>query len=194
MSRLMSVLAALLAVTGFLATDASAQNGPPIAPAPATHPGTRINFAPAVGGATLLHGETYAGGIVTYQYMASNKVPISVALSEPEGRRLPQGADSPLLTSQFTADVADAAAQAKINGFTQFERPAVPSACTYGSVTFRCLVVSASGQRGRVFSKIMMTGYNGSYLKIRADWTQASGQTQADADQALQTFVTALLR
>lgn len=187
--------AALLAAVSFLGvTAASAQSGPPIGAAPPMHPGTKLNFPPSVGGATLLQGGSYANGVVAYQYVSANKIPISVTLAEPENKRLPPGADSPQLMSQFTADITEAAAQAKLNGLSQFERPSVPSACTYGSTTFRCLVVSASSGRGRAFSKLLMTGYNNYFLKIRADWTQASGQTQADADQALQAFIPALLR
>jgi hypothetical protein len=184
---------AVLAIFCVMAGAASAQTGAPAA-GPTTHAGTRLNFPPTLGGATLVGSEAYAKGAASYQYVAANKVAIGVALAEPDNKRLPQGADSPMLMSQFAADVADAGAQAKLNGLTQFERPAVPSSCVYGSVTFRCLVVSASGQRGRVFSKLLMTGYNGFFLRIRVDWTQAAGQTQADADQALQAFLPALLR
>jgi hypothetical protein len=85
-------------------------------------------------------------------------------------------------------------AQARASGFQQVERPSVPSLCPYGNTSFRCLVYSAAGTAGRLYSKVLMTGYNGYFLKIRVDWAQSSKQTQADADQALQTFVPALLR
>jgi hypothetical protein len=40
---------------------------------------------------------------------------------------------------------------------------------------------------------MLMTGYNGMVLIIRADWAQAIQLTQADADKALQAFVPALI-
>jgi len=40
---------------------------------------------------------------------------------------------------------------------------------------------------------MLMTGYNGFVLMIRADWALANQNTQADADAALQAFVPALL-
>ena len=74
-----------------------------------------------------------------------------------------------------------------------FERPAVPSACAYGNVTFRCILYTASaGASGRYYGKLLLIGYREYFVKILVQWAQNSGKTQTDADQALQAFVPAL--
>ena len=47
---------------------------------------------------------------------------------------------------------------------------------------------------GRLFSKMMLTGYHDYFVKIRVDWSQADGRTVGDADTILQAFVPALMR
>jgi hypothetical protein len=69
----------------------------------------------------------------------------------------------------------------------------VPSSCVYGSLTFRCIVYSARAPEGRRSSKLLLTGYRDYFLKIRIDWFQGSGRTEADADKALQSFIPALV-
>ena len=83
---------------------------------------------------------------------------------------------------------------AKADGLTNFEKPAVPSSCTYGPITFRCITYSALAQRNRVFSKILLTGYRDNFLRIRVEWNQGTNQTSAEAEKALQNFVSALVR
>lgn len=183
MSRLLAIVAAIAAV----ASAALAQTP---APAPAMHPGTRLNFPSTLGGASLERSEAEGGGAV-YLY-GINKMQIYVILYD-GGRRVPPGSDSPALMTQFTTEVNQAAAQLTGAGYHQFERPTVPSACAYGSVTFRCIVYSVHAASGRLYSKLLMTGYHDYFLKIRIDWASGSGQTQADADKALQAFVPALV-
>jgi hypothetical protein len=110
------------------------------------------------------------------------------------GRRVPPGPDNATVTTQFTSEVEATEKTAKADGFTSFEKPSVPSACTYGSLTFRCVTYSAQSGRGRVFSKLMMTGFRDNFLKIRIDWSQGLNQTAADAERALRAFIPALTR
>ncbi len=184
MSRLGAVAAALLAVAGPALAQSSSGS-----PAPTVHPGTKLSFPPNLGGATLEQSLSQEGS-TTYLY-GINKMQIYVYIAD-GGRRVPPGSDSPVLMNVFTAELNDAAARAKAGGFSQFERPAVPSSCPYGSVTFRCIVYSAGSAGTRHSSKLLMTGYHDHFLKIRIDWTSATG-TQADADQALASFVPALV-
>jgi hypothetical protein len=170
---------------------AEAQDRPSTGPAPTVHPGTKLSFPASLGGATLIRGDNF-GPDSAYIYGLPNRLQIVVLIKD-VGRRMPAGSDNAQLTSQFNAEIGQAEQQAKANGFAKFERPAVPSACTYGSVTFRCIVFNASGGTLRAFSKMMMTGYGGMVLEIRAEWSQASQLTQADADKALQAFVPALI-
>lgn len=154
------------------------------------HAGTRLNFPPTLGGAIYEQGQAQ-GTTATYMY-AANKMQIYVSIFD-DGRRVPPGSDSPALMTQFTSEVDQAAAQLKAAGYNQLERPAVPSSCSYGSVTFRCLTYSVNSTGGRLFSKLLMTGYHENFLKIRIDWAQVTGRTQEDADKALQSFVSALV-
>jgi hypothetical protein len=180
---LQAIIALMIACVGPI------QAQPTSNPAPSVHPGTKLSFAPNLGGATL-EQSLNEGGSSAYLY-SINKMQIFVHIAD-FGRRVPSGSDSPALMNQFTADLNDVAVKMKAAGFGQLERPTVPSACAYGSVIFRCIVYSVNSTGGRLFSKLLMTGYHDSFVKIRIDWTSANG-TQADADRALQSFIPALM-
>jgi len=188
MSRTAILAAALLAITGAAAAQVP---GTDAGSAPSVHAESRLSFPPTLGGATLDQSSNYGGGSVEYHYSAKG-MQIDVVVYN-GGRRVPPGSDNPTLMNQFTSEVSGAEGQIKGAGMSQFERPTVPSACTYGSVTFRCIVYSASARSGRFYSKLLMTGYNGYFLKIRIDWSQAANQTQDQAEQVLQSFVPALV-
>ncbi len=99
------------------------------------------------------------------------------------------------MVGQFNAEVASAEQQFKYAGYTGFQKPSVPSTCTYGAVTFRCISYSGLTQaNSRVYSKLMLTGFRDHFIKIRIDWAQSHQQSAADADAALQAFVPALMR
>ena len=98
---------------------------------------------------------------------------------------------------EFTNELDSVGQQIQGSGYTNFQRPAVPSSCTYGSVTFRCITYSAITQANmRVYSKLLLTGYQQHFVKIRIDWGQSPQvqHTSADADAALQAFIPALFR
>jgi hypothetical protein len=192
MSRfLVAVAAGCFSIGAAMAAAALAQDRQSTGPAPTVHSGTKLSFPANLGGATLARSDTL-GTDTAYIYVLPNRLQLVVFVRD-IGRRMSAGSDSPQLTGQFTTEVNNAEQQAKQNGFTKFEHPPVPSACTYGSTTFRCIVFNATSGTTRVYSKMMMTGYNGFLLMIRADWTQANQTTLADADAALQAFVPALL-
>ncbi|MFI5000143.1 MAG: hypothetical protein ACHQK9_09715 [Reyranellales bacterium] len=167
-------------------------------PAPALHTGTRLAFPPSLGGATLVQSLVSLpapGGrhpIYSYQYVTTNKMEISVFVFD-VGRFVPTGADGPAVVSQFAGELAEAEQRVRSNGLTAFERPAVPSTCTYGSVAFRCIIFSATSQGSRVYAKMMMTGFRDSFVTIRIDWSTLHGQTIAEADRTLEAFVSALM-
>jgi hypothetical protein len=111
------------------------------------------------------------------------------------GRRVPSGSDSPIVIGEFANELTSLEEQVKSSGYTNFQKPAVPSSCNYGSVTFRCITFSAVTQANmRVYQKILLTGYQQHFIKIRIDWGQSPTlqQTSADADAALQAFIPAL--
>jgi hypothetical protein len=188
MSRARAALAALT-LAGGLAAGAGAQT--PTGPGPAVDPGTKLAFPASLGGAQLTTSANLGAGGTSYAY-AINKMNVFVYVFN-GGRRVPSGSDTPQVMNQFKIDLDEAESRIKSMGYGQWDRPTVPSTCVFGNISFRCLIYSAAGARGRLFSKLLMTGYHDNFLKIRIDWAQIVGQTSADADAALKSFVPALL-
>jgi hypothetical protein len=187
MSRtILAFLAAML-----MAGNACAQG----APAPATHPGTRLSFPPTVGGAQFQTSTIAAQGRnSTYAYFYSlNRMQLSVAIFD-GGRRVPAGSENPVVVGQFANEISQVEQQAKFVGQGKVERPSVPSTCSYGGTTYRCIVYSAKDENDRLFSKMLLTGFRDFFVRIRIDWSQKAGQSTADAERALQAFVPALMR
>src|SRR5258707_5450508 len=139
-------LAAFFATFCCIAT-ALAQGGAAGGTAPPTHPGTKLNFPPTLGGATF---ETSAnhGTAVSYRYL-SGKIQITVQIFD-GGRRVPPGSSNPAVVYEFSGEMAEAEQQARGSGLTGFEKPAAPATCSYGAVVFRRTVYSASSAQGRM--------------------------------------------
>jgi hypothetical protein len=183
MSRIFSILLAVVLSSG----TAFAQGQ-----APTVEPGTKLSFPPTLGGATLIQSGNQGGGS-SYQYSAANGMDVIVDIYG-GSRRAPNGSSHPTILNQFNDELASLAQQAAGSGLAGFEKPSVPSACTYGAYTFRCTSFSASGgNAGRIFGKLLLIGYRDHFLKIVINWTQRSGHTAADADKALNAFVSALM-
>lgn len=168
---------------------------------PTTNAGTRLNFPATLGGATFERSVNYAappannpGQGMSYTYSTPKRLTINVQVYD-LGRRVPAGSDNPTVTSQFNAELSAAEQQFKYAGYTAFQKPSVPSSCTYGAVTFRCVTYSGVTQaNSRVYSKLLLTGFRDHFIKIRIDWAQSHQQSAGDADAALQAFVPALMR
>jgi hypothetical protein len=180
-------------VTTFLALALSAGAALAQGQAPPVEPATKLAFPATLGGATLSRSVSNANSS-TYQYLAPNGIEVTVDVYN-GGRRVPNGSSHPTIINQFNDELAGLQQQAQAAGLTNFEKPAVPSACTYGPYTLRCIVFSATGNTltGRIFGKFLLLGYREHFVKIIIRWTQTSGQTAADADKVLNAFVPALL-
>jgi hypothetical protein len=186
MSRLLAAVFALC----LAASAALAQ-----APAPSVHPGTKLTLGQSAGPAQFDRSQSYPLGRETaysYHYTVGQML-ITVYVYN-TGKRVQAGSDNPAVQGHFTEELQGLDRFLKSSGYTSVNRPTVASVCTYGSISFRCLTYSAAGQSGRLFSKLLLTGYRDHFVKIRIDWAQAGGQTVADADQALQGFIPALMR
>ena len=187
---------ALLAAMAWAGT-ASAQTQ---SSAPSTHAGTKLAFPASVGGAQLERSVNYAAPPnnrpeqgISYFYSTPKKMLIAVHVYD-GGRRVPPGSNNPMVVDEFMGELSSSELQVRHGGYTHFERPSVPSTCTYGSVTFRCITYSAVNQaNARLYTKVMLTGFRDHFINIRIDWSQARQQTASDADAALQAFVPALL-
>ena len=179
----MSRLAALL-----LAATLAA--GPALAQAPTPGQAGGITFPASVAGATLSRSNGS-----TYQYTAANGLEITVDVYD-NGRRVPNGSSHPTIINQFNDEMESLRQQAQQVGMTGFEKPAVPSACSYGPYNLRCSTFSAAGgtNTGRFYGKILLIGYREHFVKIIVHWTQTSGRSNADADALLTAFVPALLQ
>jgi hypothetical protein len=168
--------------------------------APTSHPGTKLAFPATLGGAQLERSVNYGAPPgnrpdqgFTYFYSTAKKLVIAVHVYD-GGRRVPSGSSSPMIVDEFMGEISSAEQQVRFGGYTNFERPSVPSTCTYGSLSFRCITYSAVNQgNARLYTKMLLTGYRDHFLSIRVDWSQARQQTAADADAALQAFVPALM-
>ena len=189
----MSRILAFLAFALLWVLPASAQS-----PAPTLHPGTKISFAPTVGGAKLeqaVHLNAVPGGrnaADSYVYSVG-KMQITVDVFD-AGRRVPPSSTNPTVANQFETEANAAEQQIKAANYQRFERPTVPSTCTYGSVSFRCIVYSAQSGGTRLYSKMMLTGYNNYFVKINIIWSIGDKVTSVEADQALSNFIPALMR
>ena len=181
----MSRLSAFVLALALAAGAAQAQ-------APAVDPGTKLSFPPTLGGTSLARSASMTGG-ATYQYTAPNGMELTVDIYG-GSRRAPNGSSHPTILNQFNEELANLAQQAAASGLSGFEKPAVPSACTYGAYTFRCTSFSASGgSTGRIAGKLLLIGYRDHFVKIVINWLQKGGQTPAEADKVLNAFVAALM-
>ena len=188
----MSRIAALLAAALLWAVPAWSQT-----PAPPVHPGTKLSFAPTIGSAKFetsshfgpIPGLRGAGDTYTYSV---GKMQITVDVFD-AGRRVGTGGTNPTVANQFDSEAHATEQQIRTAGYTRFERPTVPSTCTYGAISFRCLVYSAQAGSNRMYSKMLLTGYSGYFVKIAIIWSIADRNTLNDADQALNDFIPALM-
>ena len=193
LAGIVGLLAGLLSVSAAVAQTQSTK--------PGAHAGTQIAFPATVGGATLERSVNYGAPPnnrpeqgIRYYYSTPKKMIIGVHLYD-GGRRVPSGSGNPVVVDEFMGALSAAEAQVHHGGYTGFERPPVPSTCTFGNATFRCITYSAVNQgNARLFTKLMMTGYRDHFLQVQIDWSQARGQSAADADAALKAFMTALLQ
>ena len=197
MSSIRHALLAAVLLTG-LAGAASAQTQ---SSTPTTNAGTKLNFASNLGGATFERSVNYSappannpGLGMSYFYSTPKRLAISVQVFD-LGRRVPSGSDNPTVIGQFNSELASAEQQFKYAGYTAFQKPSVPSTCTYGAVSFRCVTYSGVTQaNSRIYSKLLLTGFRDHFIKIRIDWAQSHQQTAADAETSLQSFIPALMR
>jgi hypothetical protein len=195
----MLLVVALLAGPALAPSPAHAQSNATAA-SPTVDPATKLAFGANVGGATLEKTVNHAGPPAnrpdlgtSYYYSTPKHMVISVQVFN-AGKRVPSGSASPVITDQFASELDAVAQEIKSSAYTSFQRPSVPSSCTYGSFTFRCVTYSAqTPSNTRLYSKLLLTGYQGNFVKVHVDWGQAMQHTAADADAALQTFLAALM-
>jgi hypothetical protein len=172
---------------------------PPTA-SPTVDPATKLALGATVGGATLERTVNYAGPPSnrpdlgsSYFYTTPKHMIITVHVFN-GGKHVPSGSASPVVTNQFAGELEAIAQEIKGSGYTNLQVPSVPSSCSYASLNFRCITYSAqSPANTRLYSKLLLTGYQGNFVKVRIDWGQSMQHNAADAEAALQAFIPALL-
>src|SRR5260370_42504076 len=86
------------------------------------------------------------------------------------GRRVPPGSTGPVVIGEFGNELESVGQQIQGSGYTNFQRPSVPSSCTYGSVTFRCITPTAvSPSNTRLLSNLLLTGDQNHFSHIRIE-------------------------
>lgn len=191
--RWLAVLAfAFLPATGF------AQSTNPV-PAPTVHAATRVSFPQQVGGATLArtidYEKTYKepGLGYSWHYSVPQTLSAGIYLYTMGMSSVPTGARDPAVLQQFDQGMGDIPLSKK------YEQLAVlkgPTDCTYGAITFRCVVETCVVVSTRSADKLelLLTGFRNHFLKIRLDWHQNSPQGDAAAERFMQALATQVLR
>src|SRR5882672_6418336 len=154
MSRVLIVLLAAMAWAGAAAAQTQST-------APGAHAGTKLAFPASVGGAQLERSVNYAGPPTnrpdqgtTYFYSTPKKMVIAVHVYD-GGRRIPPGSSNPMVVDEFMGELTSSELQVRHSGYANFERPSVPSTCTYGGLSFRCVTYSAVNQgNARLYTKM----------------------------------------
>ena len=104
----------------------------------------------------------------------------------------PPGSNNPTVVDEFMGELSSSELQVRHGGYTHFERPAVPSTCTYGGVYLPLHQLQRRAGKCRPhLSKMMLTGYRDHFVKIRIDWLQKAARP-ADAARS-EGFVPALM-
>ena len=159
-----------------------------------TDPETKLAFLPTLGGATFERSASGPGRGTTYTYSTAKKLAITVQVFGGD-RPVPAGSTNPVVVNEFSNELQSVEQEVNDSGYSHFERPSVPSSCSYGGVTFRCITYGALARgNARIYSKLLLTGYREHFVAIHIDWGQALQHSSADAEAALQAFIPALMR
>jgi hypothetical protein len=173
-----------------------------VASAPMVHAPTGLRFPPAIAGVPLIRSIDYAragddpGLGFGYTYGVPGRLLVTIYVYD-LGQRAPDGHDSAVVAAAFDQSLASIRiAATRIGKYLdlRIERP--PGLCAYGAVTFRCLTFTAISADGTqpLFGRLLLTGYRGYFLKLRADWRRDATEDTATVERVVQTFVGAVLR
>ena len=166
---------------------------------PAVHRPTGLIFPENLAGARLMrttnyadHGRPDLGW--SYHYETPGKLAYSIYLYG-EAQRPPTGPDSAQAVGQFNQAVGDIRAIAQMGRYRDLKMPDRGMECRYGVFAFRCITFSAfrTDANFQVFSRLLVTGYRGSILKVRIDWQQSTAATE-DVERTTQTLLGAILK
>ena len=198
---LIAALLAALALAGpALALDPPAATAD--TSAPATHKPTGLTFPPSIAGVALQRSADYGrsannpGLGFGYTYGVPGRLVITAYVYD-LGQRVPAGHQSPIVAAAFDESLQSIHAVARRSGkYRDLRLVQAPTACPYGAVVFQCATLSAISADGTqpLYTRLLLTGYRGYFLKLRVDWRQGSPGDAAEVERVVQTFVGAILR
>jgi hypothetical protein len=203
MLRVMLLVVAMLGLAGGAIAQGQPQPAPPQrVPAPDRHAGTGLSFPPQIAGATKYgstdYGKTAGKPELGYgwNYRIGDQLIATVYVYDLSIRSIPDGPASPVVQQQFQTSLQEIYQLAKYNRYEDIKTAKGPTDCTFGSIVFRCITLSAlrSADRKPIYSALMLTGYRNNFLKLRLDWLEGSATSQSMVDTFTQTLVGAMTR
>lgn len=171
-------------------------------PAPDRHPATGLTFPPQIAGASKYgstdYGKTAGKPELGYgwNYRIGDQLIATVYVYDLSIRSIPDGPSSPVVQQQFQTSLQEIYQLAKYNRYEDIKTAKGPTDCTFGSIVFRCITLSAlrSVDKKPIYSALMLTGYRNNFLKLRLDWLEGSATSQSMVDSFTQTLVGAMTR
>lgn len=169
-------------------------------PAPDRHPATGLVFPAQVANVPKVrsvdYGKTFHKPGVGYSwgYQSGREFLATVYLYNLDIRGIPDGAASQQVVSQFQQALQDIRQAAAARKYDQLKVIRGPADCTAGSLTFRCITMSAMRDGRPLHTGLMLTAYRGYFLKLRLDWFDGAKFTQATVDRFVQTLIATIVR
>jgi hypothetical protein len=169
------------------------------APAPAFHAATKVTFPDQIGGASRTrsvdYGKTYnePGLGQSWHYTVPQTLSAGIYLYTYGQTSIAAGPGSPAVLQQFEQAMGD------IPESKKYEQLAVlkgPTDCTFGAITFRCVIETCVVVSTRSADKLqlLVTGFRNHFLKVRLDWHQNSPQGDAIVERFMQALGSQVLR
>jgi hypothetical protein len=192
-SQWIALLALLL-----LPAPVLAQSPQPV-PAPAIHAATKVSFPDQIGGANRTRSVDYEktynekGLGYSWHYIVPQTLSAGIYLYDFGQSSIPTGPAGTAVQQQFQQGMGDILESKKYEQITIVKGPAD---CTYGAITFRCVVETCTVVSTRSADKLelLVTGFRNHFLKVRLDWHQRSPQGDAAAERFMQALATQVLR
>jgi hypothetical protein len=169
--------------------------------APMTHAPTGLRFPPAIAGVPFLRSIDYArsgddpGLGVGHTYGVPGRLLVTIYVYD-LGQRAPGGHDSAIVAAVFDQSLANIRIAGASGKYHDLRIEEAPGRCRYGAVTFRCATFTAISADGTqpLIGKLLLTGYRGYFLKLRADWRRDAPDDTEAVERVIQTFVGTALR
>ncbi len=196
-----ALISALASAEPALALDPLAPGDRAVS-APMTHAPTGLRFPPTIAGVPFIRSIDYArsgddpGLGVGYTYGVPGRLLVTIYVYD-LGQHAPDGHDSAIVAAAFEQSLSSIRiAATRIGKYRDLRTDQPPGLCDYGVVIFRCVTFTAISADGTqpLFGRLLLTGYRGYFLKLRADWRRDAPDDTDAVERVVQTFVGTALR